>query len=61
MQTADCKNSALLPIEVKAGATVASDSFKGLRKWAELAEDAAEAAWLLYGTGASQQKSGTPE
>jgi len=48
--------STLLPIEVKAGATVASDWFKGLRKWAELAEDAAEPAWLLYGGDVEQER-----
>jgi hypothetical protein len=36
----------LLPIEVKAGATLAGDSFTSLNRWRDLAS--AEQAWLVY-------------
>lgn len=48
--------SRLLPVEIKSGATVASDWFGSIRKWNELAGKEAEAAWLIYGGRDSQER-----
>jgi hypothetical protein len=39
----------LRPIEIKSGATIASDWFRGIRKWLDLAGDEATAPTLVYG------------
>jgi predicted AAA+ superfamily ATPase len=46
----------LLPVEVKSGATVASDWLGNLEEWTRLAGKAAEPAWLLYGGDKRQQR-----
>jgi len=43
------QGAALMPIEIKSGKTVASDSFAGLDKWRSLAGDAAIEPTLIYG------------
>jgi len=48
----------LLPIEIKAGSTIASDWFGPLRHWCELAGDAAEPPKLVYGGDQSYTRSG---
>lgn len=45
----------LLPVEIKAGATVASDWFGPLERWCERAGAAADDPWLVYG-GTQRQK-----
>jgi hypothetical protein len=51
----------LIPVEVKSGATVASDAFDGLRSWSERAADAAAhqpvAPRLVYAGGNRQRRS----
>lgn len=42
------RGAVLLPIEVKAGKTVAADFFKALRKWCAFAGNAAGPATLIY-------------
>jgi predicted AAA+ superfamily ATPase len=42
------QGTALMPIEIKSGKTVARDSFAGLDKWRELAGDAAIDPILIY-------------
>ena len=39
----------LVPVEIKAGATVSSDFFRGLDRWKQLARKEAGASWLVYG------------
>ena len=46
----------LLPIEIKSGATVASDWFAGLAKWQALAGDQAEGGILVYGGDRGQAR-----
>ena len=43
------RGTELVPIEAKSGQTVNSSFFTGLRKWQEIAGDAAGSAWLVYG------------
>jgi predicted AAA+ superfamily ATPase len=43
------QGTVLMPIEIKSGKTVASDSFAGLDKWRALAGDAAIDPVLIYG------------
>ena len=44
----------LYPIEIKAGTSVASDSFKGLEYWKELAQADAKNSFLIYGNEEKQ-------
>ncbi len=46
----------LLPIEIKAGSTVAADWFPVLAKWTEMAGDVAAPPWLVYGGAQRQQR-----
>jgi len=46
----------LEPLEIKAGQTVTSDSFVGLRKWSALAEKTAGRARLVYGGDEYQER-----
>ena len=50
----------LLPVEIKSGSTIASDWFKGLKTWSDLAGDVAETPWLVYG-GDQRQNRGNIE
>jgi predicted AAA+ superfamily ATPase len=43
------RSTSLMPIEIKSGKTVASDSFAGLEKWRNLAGNAAIEPALIYG------------
>lgn len=45
-------------VEIKAGATVASDWFDGLETWRGLAGDAAATPWLIYGGDEGYQRRG---
>ena len=47
----------LLPVEVKSGATIASDWFTNLHKWTELAGSTAEPGFLVYGGNLPQKRS----
>lgn len=42
------RGARLQPVEVKAGATLSRDAFKGLERWQELAGEAATAPQLVY-------------
>jgi hypothetical protein len=46
----------LLPIEIKAGSTLATDWFSVFEKWIELAGDVAATPWLVYGGEQRQQR-----
>ena len=48
----------LLPVEIKAGSTLASDWFEALKKWRDLAGDVAEMPWLVYGGDQRQRRDG---
>lgn len=48
----------LQPIEIKAGATVHRDAFKGLRRWLELAGGSAANPVLIYAGDQRQQRQG---
>lgn len=50
------KGQQLLPIEIKAGATIASDWLQGIEKWAQLAGEAAGDPWLVYGGDQRQSR-----
>jgi hypothetical protein len=39
----------LMPLEIKAGQTIASDFFKGIRFWKKLVKDDEHRAALVYG------------
>lgn len=45
------RGSRMLPVEVKSGETLASDSFKGLKYYRELAGNKSERPVLIYGGG----------
>lgn len=45
-------------IEIKAGATVASDWFDGLESWRDLAGEGAASSWLVYGGDEAYQRRG---
>ena len=47
-----------IPVEIKSGATVASDFFKGLRYWRAIAPDPRRGA-LVYGGGESYLRDDT--
>ncbi len=48
----------LLPVEIKAGSTIASDWFRPLQRWCDLAGPVAEKAWLVYGGDQACTRSG---
>lgn len=48
----------LMPIEIKSGKTITSDSFAGLEKWKVLAGESAINPTLVYGGGHSYQQRG---
>lgn len=50
------KDNHLIPVEIKAGQTVASDFFKGLIYWLQLAGKSADKGWLLYGGSQRQTR-----
>ena len=52
------QGTALMPIEIKSGKTVARDSFAGLDKWRALAGDAAIDPVLIYGGNGGYCQSG---
>lgn len=43
------QGATLVPIEIKSGATIASDYFDNLRKWSVISAGQGEPAWLVYG------------
>lgn len=47
----------LYPVEVKAGATVTDEMFRGLRRWRALAGERAVSSYLVYGGRESQNRS----
>ncbi len=49
----------LIPMEIKAGQTVASDFFKGIRLWKKLTADIGQEAALVYGGDKSYIRSDT--
>ena len=49
----------LIPVEIKAGQTVASDFFKGIRFWKKLSTDNKQSAALVYGGDNSYIRSET--
>lgn len=56
----DCvldRGTALVPIEVKAGQTVASDYFDALARFAALAGDLAAPGWVVYGGSRVEKRS----
>ena len=50
------KGNHLIPVEIKAGQTVASDFLKGLNYWLQLAGKSADKGWLLYGGNQRQTR-----
>jgi len=48
----------LVPVEIKSGRTLASDSFGGLARWRELAGDRAGAGWLVHGGDEEHSRDG---
>ena len=46
----------LLPVEIKSGATVASDWFAGMKKWQALAGDKSQRGFVVYGGEESQKR-----
>jgi len=56
----DCviqRNSELVPIEIKAGLTITSDFFKGLKFWKELVQDPEAPGYVIYGGQETQKRS----
>ena len=49
----------LMPVEIKAGQTIASDFFKGIKFWKNLAKDKVKGAALVYGGETSHIRSNT--
>jgi predicted AAA+ superfamily ATPase len=49
----------LTPLEIKAGQTIASDFFKGIRFWKKLSKDEEQGAALVYGGNRSYIRSDT--
>lgn len=47
----------LIPIEMKAGKTIVSDYFKGLKYWTTLADMSPEQGYVIYGGSENQQRS----
>lgn len=52
------RGAQLQPVEVKSGATLTADSFKGLQRWLALACDLALRPLLVYGGDTAQQRQG---
>jgi len=52
------KDNRLMPVEIKSGATVASDFFSGLEKWRALAGDLGIDPLLIYGGESSYRHKG---
>ncbi len=55
----DClitRDNQLVPIEIKAGKTIASDFFKGLLYWARLTEQEPPIGYVIYGGLQNQQR-----
>ena len=52
------QGSAIVPIEVKSGATLAEDFYAGLRYWRKLAQTPESPAALVYGGDRTVQRSG---
>lgn len=50
-------DSGLIPIEIKSGQTIASDWFKGLKKWQEISQENTQAK-LIYGGDKSYVRNG---
>ena len=48
----------LMPVEIKAGATISADFFRGLDHWKRLAREEAGASWLVYGGKESHVRQG---
>jgi len=48
----------LMPVEIKSGQTITPDYFKGIRRWLDLAGDAACNPTLVYGGDDGQQRHG---
>jgi len=48
----------LQAVEIKSGATIASDWFKGLKKWQALVGSDALAPWLIYGGSETYEREG---
>lgn len=48
------RGSTLVPVEVKSGATVASDWTRSLERWTRLAGDLAGPGWVVYGGDTSE-------
>ncbi len=46
-----------VPVEIKSGATIASDFFRGLGYWSRLTNSEPANGWLVYGGEAEQQRS----
>lgn len=51
------KAGSAIPVEIKAGQTVASDFFKGLERWETLSGKISGKGWLVYGGSAHQERS----
>ncbi|NOY76060.1 MAG: ATP-binding protein [Kiritimatiellaeota bacterium] len=51
------KAGTLVPLEIKSGATIASDWFKNIVKWKELAGESSEKGVLVYGGNQRQKRS----
>ena len=43
------RGASLIPIEAKSGQTVASDFYRSINRFAEIAGEAAGRAWIVYG------------
>ena len=43
------QRGALHPVEVKSGQTIATDFFKGMERWNQVAGRVGKPAWLVYG------------
>ncbi len=55
----DCvleRGARLLPVEIKSGRTVASDYFRGLARFREMAGDGSERGFLVYGGDREEQR-----
>ncbi len=50
------RGNLLFPVEIKSGATIASDWMDNLQKWLKLAGENAEEAWIIYGGDKGQRR-----
>jgi len=53
------RGNLLLPVEIKSGATIASDWMDNLQKWLKLADESAEEGWIIYGGDKGQIRNKT--